>query len=85
MILECHHFNMRRIRFWPDPFLAELKVEDFRFRRHIDHVPASVKNHVRKKMSLVNLTSIGTGDSDTDGHFVFHQIWQVVIWTITGR
>jgi hypothetical protein len=43
---------------------------------------ATVQNHVRKEVFLVNLTTLCAGDSDTDRNFIVHQIRQVVIGAI---
>jgi hypothetical protein len=60
------------------------KIEDLGLGSHVDQVGATVQNHVGKEVLLVNLTSLGAGDSDTDGHLVLHQIRQVVIGAIAG-
>jgi hypothetical protein len=44
----------------------------------------AIKDHVREKFRLVNLTSLGTGDSDANRDFVFHKIGQVIIGAIAG-
>jgi hypothetical protein len=43
----------------------------------------SIKHHVREELGLVNLTSVGTGNSDSDGDFILDQIRQIIIGTIT--
>jgi len=48
-------------------------------------VGATVQYHVAEKRILVNLTSLGTRNSDTDGDLVFNKIGQVVIGAIAGR
>jgi xanthine/CO dehydrogenase XdhC/CoxF family maturation factor len=45
---------------------------------------AAIQDHVGKEFFLVNLTSIGAGSSDANGHLVFDQVGQVVIGAITG-
>ncbi len=45
---------------------------------------AAVQNHVREKLCLVNLTIIGTGDSDPDRDVVLHKIGQIIVRTISG-
>jgi hypothetical protein len=47
-------------------------------------VGSTVKDHVWKKFFLVNLTSRGTWNSNADGDMIFNQVWQIIIWTITG-
>lgn len=44
---------------------------------------ATIQNHVGKELRLVHLTSIGTGNSDPNGNFIFHKVWQVIIGAIT--
>jgi hypothetical protein len=50
----------------------------------IDEVGAAVEDHVAEEIVLVNLTSLGAGNSDPDGDLVFHQIVQVVVWAVSG-
>jgi hypothetical protein len=45
---------------------------------------AAVQRHVGKKIGLVNLTGIGTGNSDPYGHIVCDQVGQVILGAISG-
>jgi len=45
---------------------ASLEVEDLGFGGKIDQMVRSVKQHVGEEPRLVNLTSLGAGDSDPD-------------------
>jgi hypothetical protein len=46
-------------------------------------VRTAIEDHVGEEFGLVNLTSVGAGDSDSDWHFFFNQIRQVVVGAIT--
>jgi hypothetical protein len=61
-----------------------LEVEHLRFGRKVDQMWAAVEQHIGKKLGLVNLTSLGTGDSNPNGDFLFNEIGQVVVGTVTG-
>jgi hypothetical protein len=63
----------------------QLEIKDLGFGSHVDQVRAAVQGHVGKEVLLVNLTSLGTGDSNTDRHFVLHQVWQVVAGAVACR
>ena len=62
-----------------------LKVEHFGFGCQIDQMGTPVQNHVGEKFGLVNLTILGAGDSDPDGHGLFHQIGEIVTGGIPGN
>jgi hypothetical protein len=66
-----------------DSKYLSLKVEDFGFRGQIDQMGTSVKTHIGKELGLVNLTSLGAGNSDPNGDFLLHQIGEIVIRAIT--
>jgi len=65
-------------------YTLNLKIEDLRIDSQVNQMGSAVQHHVGEKLRLVNLTSIRTGDSDPDGHFVFDQVWQIVIRTVAG-
>lgn len=46
---------------------------------------STVKNHVRIEVFLVNLTSLGTRNSNADWNLVLDQVWQIIIRAISGR
>ena len=43
----------------------------------------AVQQHIMEEFRLVNLTSIGTGNSDPDGDFLLDEIRQEVVRAIT--
>ena len=45
---------------------------------------STIKDHVRKEFILVDLTSLRTRNSDANWNLVFNQVWQIIIWAITG-
>jgi hypothetical protein len=51
-----------------------LKVKNLSFCSQINKRAACIHGHVREKFCLVNLTSVGAGNSDANGDFVFNQI-----------
>jgi len=61
-----------------------LKVKHLGFGRQIYQMGSSIQNHIGEKLCLVNLTGIGTGDSNSDWNLVFNQVGQIIIRTITG-
>ena len=48
------------------PVSRDLEVEYLGFRRHIDQVRPAIQKHVCKKVCLVNLTSLGAWDSNSN-------------------
>jgi hypothetical protein len=44
----------------------------------------TIKKHVGEEFRLINLTSLGTGDSDPDRNFLFNKVSQIIVWTIPG-
>jgi hypothetical protein len=61
-----------------------LEVEDLGFDGKIDQVRRSVKQHIGKEFGLVDLTSLGARNSDSDGDLLFDQIRQIVVGTVPG-
>jgi hypothetical protein len=59
-----------------------LEIEDFGVRCQIDQMGAAVQHHVREKVGLVNLTSLGAGNSDPDGHLVIDKIGEIVVGAV---
>ncbi len=44
----------------------------------------TIKKHVRKEFFLVNLTSLGTRNSNANWNLVLDQVWQIIIRAISG-
>ena len=44
----------------------------------------TIEDHVRKEIFLVNLTSLGTRNSNANWNLVLDQVGQIIIWAITG-
>jgi hypothetical protein len=65
-----------------DGIKIDLKIEDLCIDSQVNQMGRAVQYHVGEKHRLVNLTSVRTGDSDPDRHFIFDQIRQIVIRTI---
>jgi len=63
---------------------ADLKVKNLSFCGQINKRAACIHRHVGVKFCLVNLTSLGAGNSDANGDFVFNQIGQKIIRAIAG-
>jgi hypothetical protein len=61
------------------------EIEHFRFCRQVDQMWPTVEKHVGEKVRLINLTSLGTGDSDSNRDFLLHQVSQIIVWTISGN
>jgi hypothetical protein len=61
-----------------------LKIKNLSFGSQINQRAARIHGHVRVKFGLVNLTSVGAGNSDANGDFVFNQIRQKIIRAIAG-
>ena len=62
-----------------------LEIEDLRFCGKINEMWSAIKHHVREEFRLVNLTSLGAGNSDPYGHFFFNQVGQIVVGAVAGR
>jgi hypothetical protein len=62
-----------------------LKIKNLGFCSQINQRATGVHRHIVIKFGLVNLTSVGAGNSDTNGNFVFDQIGQKIIGTVSGR
>jgi hypothetical protein len=45
----------------------------------------SIQNHVGKKVGLVHLTGLGTGNSDPYRNFLFRQVKQIISGTVAGQ
>ena len=63
---------------------SSLEVEDFRFSGKIYEVRSPIEDHVVEKPSLVNLTSLGAGDSDPNRDFILHEIRKEVIGAVAS-
>jgi hypothetical protein len=61
-----------------------LEIKHLGFSGDIDNGRSSAQVHVGEELALVNLTRFGTRDSDSYRHFVFHQLGQVIVWTVPG-
>jgi hypothetical protein len=61
------------------------KIKHLGFRRQIDQMRAAIEHHVRKEVLLVNLTSFGTRNSNSNRNFVLDQIRKIIIRAITRR
>ncbi len=66
---------------WP---ASPLEIKDLRFSSQIDKMRAAFQNHVGEKLCLVNLTILGTGDSDPDRDVILHEIGQIIVRAISG-
>jgi hypothetical protein len=64
--------------------VPDLEIKHLRFGGQIDQMRPPVEDHVGEKIFLVNLTSIGARNSDTDGNLAFDQKGQIIIGAITG-
>ena len=62
--------------------LGYSKVEHLGFRREVNQMGPPVEHHVGEEFRLVQLTSIGTRNSDSNGDFIFDQIRQIIIGAI---
>jgi hypothetical protein len=60
------------------------KIKNLGFGCQINQMRSAVQDHIGKEFGLVQLTGLGTGDSDPDGDLVFNQIRQIIIGTISG-
>jgi hypothetical protein len=60
------------------------EIKHLRFGSQIDQMGSAIQDHVGQEFFLVDLTSIGTRNSDANRHLVFDQVGQVVIRAITG-
>jgi hypothetical protein len=60
------------------------EVKNLCIRGEIHEMRASVQKHVGKEFGLVNLTSLGAGNSDPDRDFMLYQVGQIILWTIAG-
>jgi hypothetical protein len=61
-----------------------LEIKHLGFRSEIDEMGASIQDHVWKKLWLVHLTSVGTGDSDPYWDFIVHKVGKIVLRTVAG-
>jgi hypothetical protein len=65
---------MRRPNFIPTLQLERLEIKDLSLCSEINHGTACIHRHIGVKFFLVNLTSIGAGNSDPDGDFILDEI-----------
>ena len=65
--------------------VLELKIENFRFCCQVDQMRPTIEKHVGEEVRLINLTSLGTGDSDSDRDFLLNKVSQIIVWTIPGN
>jgi hypothetical protein len=68
-----------------DTFGFELKIEHLRFCCQVYQMWPTIQKHVGEECRLINLTSLGTGDSDPDRDFLLHKVSQIIVWTIPGN
>ena len=61
-----------------------LEVEDLGVRCQIDQMGAAVQHHVREKVGVVNLTSLGAGNSNANWNLIFHQVGEIIIGAVPG-
>ena len=61
------------------------KIEHFRFCCQVDQMRPTIEKHIGEEFRLINLTSLGTGDSDSDRDFLLNKVSQIIVWTIPGN
>lgn len=60
------------------------KIKHFRFGSQIYQMGCTIEEHVRKEFFLVNLTILGTRNSNANGDLVLDQVRQIIIRAISG-
>ena len=63
---------------------SSLEIKDLCLSSQIDEMRAALQNHIGEKLCLVNLTILGTGDSDPNRDVVLHEIGQIIVRAISG-
>jgi hypothetical protein len=63
---------------------SELEIKHLCFSSEVNEMGTTVQYHVGEEFILVDLTSFCTGNSDAYWYFIFDEVLQMIIGTITG-